>query len=781
MAEYKTNQKISKSKSLLYLEYVLFVLCLCVLAFRVTITEGPAVRSTTMPTNISDSLYSLSISSVLIFSFVVWIVWNLLTGRFIYRPTGIEIGLVLFFTAATISGIAASDKRAAITNFAVTVAPLLMAILLIQILDSQSKIKIVLVIIAAFGFLTAFECVEQFFISNQATIEQYEQNQAELLEPLGVEPGTFQHFLFEHRIYSRGVRGSFTTRNSAGSFLLMAFSVAAALCINKFRESKSEGLDKKYILAYCLIGVIILFGLALTKSKGAVIGLLCAAFAFLIYLRFGNWLNVHRKTVVILCLLFFIAGCSGIAWYGLNHGRLPGGSSMLVRWQYWHASARMFTDHLTAGVGPGNFADIYMRYKPAEALESVADPHNLFLSILTQYGPLGLIAFVTLIFWPIWKAFFQNPKGDLKLTARTELQFKTMAKILLVIISILIFIARSITMPVSMSDLAVLIYITIRFYIPPVVIFILGFKFLTGPSRKIKDKEKEIQDINITAALIFCGVLGVIVHNQIDFAIFEPAVNTTFWVIIACLISMVNRQKSQPYVFKKVNLPVKFLGVGLSIIIVFIYLGFVLVPVAGNTIELKRANRAIQLGMFDEAHSHLWEASTDDQYDSEALSQNGRLYLHNFKIAKGQNHITENEKCYLIQAEQCFTTAIRRNEAAYKNFERLTETYCELADISASQEKTDWFNKAFDSAQMTIERYPGCGRLHLVLAQIAEQLGKGDIAVEHYKEAVEIEDKYRRQFREIYPEREDLVSRLGEDKYSLAKERLEILANQKKP
>ena len=67
------------------------------------------------------------------------------------------------------------------------------------------------------------------------------------------------------------------------------------------------------------------------------------------------------------------------------------------------------------------------------------------------------------------------------------------------------------------------------------------------------------------------------------------------------------------------------------------------------------------------------------------------------------------------------------------------------------------------------------------LARVAEQLGKSEIAIEQYKEAVDIEDSYRRQFRTIYPDREDVVSRLGEDEYLSAKNRLKFLGEEKSP
>ncbi|HIJ54424.1 MAG TPA: hypothetical protein HPP66_14935 [Planctomycetes bacterium] len=50
------------------------------------------------------------------------------------------------------------------------------------------------------------------------------------------------------------------------------------------------------------------------------------------------------------------------------------------------------------------------------------------------------------------------------------------------------------------------------------------------------------------------------------------------------------------------------------------------------------------------------------------------------------------------------------------------------------------------------------------------------MALEHYKKAVMIEDKYRRQFQRMYPERDKIVSRLGEEKYRKAKQQIENLS-----
>ena len=66
-------------------------------------------------------------------------------------------------------------------------------------------------------------------------------------------------------------------------------------------------------------------------------------------------------------LVLLLTGLASFAMvhYGLKHGSLPGGNSMLVRWQYWAASAHMYADHPWTGIGLSNFSEWYPHYKPA--------------------------------------------------------------------------------------------------------------------------------------------------------------------------------------------------------------------------------------------------------------------------------------------------------------------------------------------------------------------------------------------------------------------------------
>ncbi|MEJ2704356.1 MAG: O-antigen ligase family protein, partial [Sedimentisphaerales bacterium] len=663
MTKHPANQNMSKSKPLVYLEYVLLAVCLSVIALRVTLTEGPAMQSTTQAVNLGDTLYSLSISAVLIFSFVVWVVWSFCSGRFAYRSAGIEIALGIFCIAAVIAGFAAADKRVAITDVAEFLAPIWMALLLVQILDSQPKVKLMLAVIAALGVVSAYQCAEQFFVSNQVTIEQYQENPQSILEPLGIEPGSFQQFMFEHRLYSRGVRGFFTTRNSAGSFALMAFFAAVALWIDKFKNRKSERSARWYLFGAAAVAVAILSSLVLTRSKGAIAGLIFAGALFCALLLFGKWIRTHKKALLAVCLLLAVAGGWAAASYGLKHGRLPGGGSMLVRWQYWRASAQMAADHPLTGVGPGNFSYFYTHYKPAAALESVADPHNFPLSLLTQYGPLGLAAFLAMIFIPLWKALSPAVAGAPAKPGEHEPAFRKLAAGFLLVISIALVIIRPILTPKTPTDVfAVLVYVIVTVYIAPIAVFIIAFLLAAGPLNSTRNTKHDLRN-TITAAALFCAAMGVLLHNLTDFAIFEPGVFTAFWAMMACLVAINNHANPRPAIVLKPATPVRLLVVAAALVASGAYLAYVLVPVAASTAKIRQASQAISIGQFDYAHELLEKAAEEDALSDAALSLDGRLYLHQFEVTRDKN------RNLLVRAEQTLKAAIDRNDAAYKNFE----------------------------------------------------------------------------------------------------------------
>jgi len=770
MTEAAINSGLSKSKGRVILEYITLALCLCVIALRATFTEGIGAQTAEDPINLGDRVYSLSMSAVLVLSFVIWFVWSFCSSRFSFRLAAIEIGLCLFTIAGIVAGFAAADKRAAITDFVTLLAPVLMAVLLVQILDSQSKIKLVLAVIAGLGVVSAYQCQEQLFYWNEQQIKFYHQNPDAVLAQQGITANSLAHWQFEHRLYSKDVHGFLTTSNSAGSFGLLASFAAVALFIGRFKNRKFSPSGAVWLIGCGLAVAVVIFGLAITRSKGAIIASLIAAAMFIVFLCFGNRLKTHKKVVFIVCLLAVIAGACVVVVYGFTHDGLPGGNSMLVRWQYWRASARMYADHLLTGVGPGNFAHFYPHYKVPSALETVKDPHNLLLTILTQYGPIGLVGFLAMLLMPLSRAAFAGPADSSPRDSRPEQGFRTLAVTFLIVISAVLLVIRPMILKMPPAgSLEEKRAAAILLYAMPVIVFIVGFLLLTWGRTSTKKT-----NTGIAVAALFCGVVGSLIHNLIDFAIFEPGVLTTFWAIMACLVALDFHQKSRPQLVLK---PTAFLRMAIAaagVALIWAYFNYALIPVAKSTAKIQQAHQASFQGEFERAHSLLAAAAEDDCLSATASSLNGRLYLHHFEVTARKN------RDLLTEAEDSLLTAIKRNRAHFRNFERLSEVYTLLAEISTQQEKTNYLNKAFDNALLAVERYPGSGRLRVELAKIAERLGKTNLAIEHYKEAIGIEDGYRRQFRQMYPGRE-LCSRLGEEKYKFAKQRIKQLSGEIAP
>src|SRR3972149_10368861 len=86
-------------------------------------------------------------------------------------------------------------------------------------------------------------------------------------------------------------------------------------------------------------------------------------------------------------------------------------SSGHARLEIWQTSWLIFKEHPILGVGLNNFEDVYRETIPRVAFPPlewlVAQPHNLYLALLTQIGLLGFLAFLWIII-KFFKSVFQQ-------------------------------------------------------------------------------------------------------------------------------------------------------------------------------------------------------------------------------------------------------------------------------------------------------------------------------------------------------------------------------------
>ena len=505
----------------------------------------------------------------------------------------------------------------------------------------------------------------------------------------------------------------------------------------------------------------ILLGLILTRSKGAVVGLVAVTVTAAVLLRWQRWIAAHRTLVCVVAMAAVSTVVGGLIHYGLGHGRLPGGPSMVVRWQYWQACGRMIGDHPWLGVGPGNFAVYYDHYKPAEALESVADPHNFVLSLLAQCGPVGLMGFLLLVWASLRRAFSTGPLETAANAPSGPAPRGALGTCAMGVAVAMFGIRPWVSTLLNADDAWSSPFAALVSYAIPGVLILAGLVLLSEGPRD-RDTGRTPPGRSCVTVVLGAGILAVLLANLIDFALFEPAIATCFWAMVGCLIA--SSQERVPS-RRPASCPPISSGLGAWPLILGIAAlsgacwPWLIHPVLAGSRSIERARQAASSGDFDLAHQLMDQATAADRLSATAPGVHGKVYLQQYL-----QHGPEDPSL-LDKAAACFVTATQRNPADFRDYEKLGDAYGLL-------NRPDQAYQAYRDAAL---RYPGCDRLWLRLGQTAEKCGRPQLAAEHYAKAIQIEEAFRRQFAVLYPDWATPVSRLGEDDYRFARQRLQAL------
>ena len=154
-----------------------------------------------------------------------------------------------------------------------------------------------------------------------------------------------------------------------------------------------------------ITGLLELIILYFTYSYGAWLALIAAA-GLIIFIEKGQ-AAFSKKSLPYYLITALILGLLCISQ--LNNPKLQhilSGdyySSLHSRLMIWQSALLISQDHWLTGVGADNFQQAYLSYQSRFSepyLEwSAPQPHNIFLGFQTQLGVLGLIGFISIIFF----------------------------------------------------------------------------------------------------------------------------------------------------------------------------------------------------------------------------------------------------------------------------------------------------------------------------------------------------------------------------------------------
>ncbi|HOL31183.1 MAG TPA: O-antigen ligase family protein [Anaerohalosphaeraceae bacterium] len=744
------------------LDHILLCVMMGLIVLRAAVIENPHLDQPQTRLMLSAEVVSLLISAVLLVCFAVWLLAAVLFNQFRWRKAGFGPAAALFFLAGLLSAFFASDKRAAVTDAVTLLCPMLTALLLVQLLDTRQSIRLVLLLLAAVGAAAAVQCADQLMTANQMLIADYQADPVQHLQKLGIEPNSLEHWMYEHRLYSKDIRGFLMTSNSSASFFLLAFFAAFGLFTQAVAKDSAQEQTAAAV-CYGLAAAVCGAGVLMTQSKGGIGALLLGLLLWLVLFGFGQRIWQHRRLAGAALLLAVLLTAAGIIAWGIRYGRLPGGNSMLVRWQYWQSTAQMIRDHLPTGVGGGNFSESYMYYKNPAASETIQNPHSWPLSLLSQYGPLGLLAFVWGAFGPMLKSFrsrFTLPDNSgQSQSAQSGLLW---AGLLACCGCMLLFVRPALVdteflyQNVEVRSAAYLVL-----YLVPAGVFVLAYVLLWAASTG--DRSPAGRSDRLNTALL-CGLAAVLIHNLIDFAVFEPGIWSIFWLLTAVLMADFHLAGGQTPSVIHLDAPVRLgAAAGLALVCAVYAVGVLLPPVRANQLlkqALRDDRRRIEL---------LDRAIACDPLSPKTAYTAAAMFTQTYRSQRVK------DVRFLEKALDFAEIAGRRNPASFKPFRLRGEIYSLLAQQADGTRKTLYLEKAAEAFRMALERYPGSDRMHFALAAAAEQLHQPQTALQHYQRAVEIEDAYRIQFRTMYPDRQTVISRLGHQAYQEAKEKIQTL------
>lgn len=316
------------------------------------------------------------------------------------RFSWVDAGVLSLVVLVGLSTTFAADRRPAIT-LGWEWAGFGMAYLLLRNLPrTRAEVTTLTGALLATAVALSVYGLYQVFVEFPVLKARYLASPDVFLAQLGIDPSSPSRKALEDRLLgSQEPIATFALANSLAGVLVGPAVIAIGMALTNLLRSEKKS-DR--ILPVVIAGppiLILLMCLLLTKSRSAHIGFLVG----LIVLAWQERHRVARRTLVILggglsglFLLLVVAGAMAgqLDWEMLTQST----KSLRYRREYWMATWRLITSSAQvfgAGLGPGNFAGPYLRFKLPESSEEILDPHNMVLEAWTTGGIAAMLALVT--------------------------------------------------------------------------------------------------------------------------------------------------------------------------------------------------------------------------------------------------------------------------------------------------------------------------------------------------------------------------------------------------
>ncbi|MBI4719508.1 MAG: O-antigen ligase family protein [Planctomycetes bacterium] len=728
------------------IETTCLFLLLSLVALRPLVAEsyesaGSAMTAALEQVSDPSPLRTLAFDGVIVLSACAWGVSRLRTPRD-YRGTGLEWGAVLVAVAVAISCLYAGNRRLAINAGIDWLCHPLLAIVLVQLLTSARRRRLLYAAVVASACVQAFQCAEQAWIGFDETWRHYQTLKESFWAQQGVALDSPQVALFEQRMRARDAQGFFPHSNVTGAYLALCDLTALGLTIRGFRNHGGSALSLVAMIGRAVVTAALMVAVVLTRSFGAVLAAAGAGTLWLLWRRWRPWIDAHRRHAFALGWLVFVVGAGAVVGHGLYHGSLPN-VSLNFRWQYWRTATTLIADHPLTGVGRENFGRVYLRYKPIDAPEEIANPHNLFVQAAAEWGLPGLAGVVLMLLGGSWTVVRRGTTNDETLPAPA---------------------AGATARPPEGATEAV------RYSRPPLLAWTVGLLAVMTLARLPllgTDDPNFLYYASVTAGLCwlwgwvcFAGLgartvnhgppppggegtafalLALLVHEMINFALFVPGSATTFFALFAGCVAERTPAASAGASTAPTALRRWAPLVG-ALALAIVMLRFAVVPVGRAQYWIARAqtaaSRVASTGQPADVDELYQRAARSDPWDPTPCALRAKWLA--------TSEADEPSEAALTAAVAALHQAVGRDPHAASHHRALAQLHQRLARLTGNPEH---YRRAVVAAQAALERYPldpdGVAALADREREAAAATNDQNLArraAVHYRQALELDD-----------------------------------------
>ncbi len=490
----------------------------------------------------------------------------------------------------------ADDQFADVISTANFIAAMALLWAMSQIVRSWMRLRIIAAI--AYGLLLAFLACGFYykFIDMPILHEQ----QTKLLLQQGLDPNSFAGQSFAKKFDE--LMGFNASPNSFAGLVVLLMTIGLGVVIQRIKDRDDPG----WAVALAIFFPLAILLLVYTRSKAALVMpvLVVGLFAILWKWR-GPMARQSKRWFWIGCGI--VALCiAAVVGHGLVHHGLPT-DSMNFRWRYWTAAWKMFLRHPLRGFGWENFGPHYVRDRLPAASEEIRDPHDFLVRFFVELGAVGgilLVAWLLRLWWELTRPI--TPPAVISPPKKTANYREVLFLAVIALAAIVINIAASLDF--SQSGAYIFVELTKRLlYLCALLIgcLVVALRSLEHP--RIDDRP---------APWILYGILvgvGVfLIHNLIEFSLFEPGPLCLFGILVgtALGIRLGNPPVRNPHISR--------VAVGALVGTCVIWLaaaGWIVVPVC-------RAEAAAHLGDDQLRAGHFVAAADDYGYADQLLPMN---------------------------------------------------------------------------------------------------------------------------------------------------------------